>query len=115
MTLLDFFQTAPYWIIFHVYTTNAYDQNVPIYHGTVQDLRMDDKYDGEWLSALSYKVDVFYVCKNGNIQINLIDKYYEKRVEEWWTTDERILSKWDKLNPETRPYRYSCETEHMRR
>lgn len=113
MRLLDLWQVSTNSQMYHVYITNNYDQNLPVYHGTIVDLCMDDEYGGEWFDSLDLEIEVFYVCKNGDIQVQLKDEHFFERVEDWWTSNKSITDKWDDLNPETRPWRYSLETESM--
>lgn len=108
MTLYDLIINAQYQQVFHVYVTNAYDQNVKIGSGTRKSL-MDEEECAEGLDHLMDKVDRWEVCSDGSVFVALIDHNFKRPCEELYNAE--YVAKWDRHKPQTRPWRYSSETE----
>lgn len=108
MKLYNFLINANCNQVFHIYVTNAYDQNIPVAHGTRKEIFNEDIY-AEGIDHLMDKVDSWYVCKSCDIVILLRDKNSKKRCEKLY--NKEYVKKWDNLRPETRPWLHSCELE----
>lgn len=108
MTLYDLIINAQYQQVFHVYITNAYDQNVRVGSGTRKILTNEDECE-EGLYHLMDKVDRWEVCSDGSVFVGLIDQNFAKPCEELYNAE--YVAKWDRRKPQTRPWRYSSETE----
>lgn len=84
-----------------IFENNAYDQNMPLFKGTVEDARSDENV---WW-YLMCNVESF-VCSNGILDIRVRDIYYNELLEghyingKNWGTDKS-----------TRPWRWSREID----
>lgn len=54
-------------------------------------------------------IDHWYVAKDGSVVVVLRDEHFEELVENRYGTE--YVVKWDPMNPDTRPWKYSCELE----
>lgn len=77
MTLYDMLDKTKYYQQVWIFETNAYDQNMPLFKGTVQDARRDT--DRVW-DYLMCAVDT-YDCEGGLLDIRVRDEYYDERLE----------------------------------
>lgn len=107
MTLYDLMLHGNATQIYHVYTTNAWDQNIPIGHGERREIMNEDETDG--IDHLMDEVDSWYVCEDGSLVVLLKDAFFNERVEKQYTPE--YIAKWNNLKPETRPWRHSAELE----
>ena len=104
MTLYEMLDCTLYYQQVWIYDHNAYDQNMPLFKGEVNEAR----YDHRVWDYLLCKVD-HYECNTGILLIYVKDEYYEKRFEEGnYTIASR---RWGKDKDE-RPWRHSAEV-HM--
>lgn len=110
MTLLDFWQHADYDVKYYVYIKNIYGQYIPVCSKYIRDLRIEPNHS-KWFLALNYKIDSLYVCKNGDIQVDLIDKHFNQQIEDWWTTDKKVIETWNNSDKTKRPFLWKMETE----
>ena len=112
MKLWDILNSAQYTQKFRIFVTNIYDQNLPRGHGTLYELHENiqsgDEED-DFFSHLMDEVEYFVVLKDKSILIYLRNENYEKRCEELYP--EEYVKRWDRLKPETRPWRFSIEIE----
>lgn len=108
MTLCELLQTTKYTQEFHIYVTNDYDQNEPIGHGRRAHLLNADEC-GELFPHLLDKVDLISVAKNGALVVRVIDENYNEPLENQYGED--YVKRWDRYDPTTRPYKFSCELE----
>lgn len=105
MTLYEFWNCTLYYQPMHIYLTNAYDQNMPIFNGSrVEWSHRKDDDDLYW--HLMDTVEHWEVTPKGNILVKLRDDTYEQRMEEQYTSSE----KWGRDISE-RPWRHSIELE----
>lgn len=100
MTLYEMLDCTKYYQKVWIYEHNAYDQNMPIFKGTVEDARGDTEHTWMYLMC---QVD-HYDCTTGTLVIMVKDEYYEKRLEEHYG----FSSRWGKERSE-RPWLYSLE------
>lgn len=107
MTLWDMLDKTKYYQMVWIFETNAYDQNMPLFKGTVQDARQDT--DRVW-DYLMCEVET-YDCDCGLLDIRVRDKYYNERLESHYT----IASEHWGDRKEKRPWRHSCEIEMEKR
>lgn len=111
MTLFDFMFPGRALQVYHVYTTNLWDQNILVGHGKRRDIMNEDETDG--IDHLMDEVYGWYVCKDGSVVVLLRDKHFDDRAETQY--DKEYVAKWDNLKPETRPWKCSCELEGFAR
>ena len=78
MTLYEMLDKTLYYQTVWIFEHNAYDQNMPLFRGRVQDARMDTEQ--VW-SYLMCEVD-HYECTGEILDIRVRDEYYEQRFEE---------------------------------
>lgn len=103
MTLWDMLDKAKYYQKVWIFETNAYDQNMPLFKGTVDDARADT--DCVW-DYLMCEVET-YDCQGGILDIRVHDKYYNEQLESHYTV---CSGKWGR-DKEKRPWRYSIEID----
>jgi hypothetical protein len=108
MTLYDFMGSAYATQFFHVYVGNAYGQNLEIGHGTRRDIA-DEYLTEEGYYHLADQVERWYVCDYSNVVVVTRDKNFNVRCEELF--DEEYVKKWDRWDPETRPWKHDAELE----
>ena len=87
-----------------IYENNAYDQNMPLFQGTVNDARIEPELR-VW-DFLMCEVE-FYDCSHGILDIRVKGTNYDKRLEDHYLFSDR----WDKYDKSKRPWRYSIEIE----
>jgi len=88
-----------------IFEQNVYDQNMPLFKGTVNDARVEPELI-VW-DFLMCEV-AYYRCTYGILDIRVKDENYNKRLEEHYVFSDR----WDKYNQSKRPWRYSIEIEN---
>lgn len=108
MTLYDIMNRCNYNQVFHVYVTNAYDQNIEIGHGPRLVIVDNEQTDGGY-DHLMDQVDHWSVAPDGSVVVLLRDEHFNERAETQY--DEAYVAKWDNLKPGTRPWKHSCELE----
>lgn len=107
MTLWDMLDKTKYYQKVWIFETNAYDQNMPLFKGTVQDARRDA--DRVW-GYLMCEVET-YDCEGGLLDIRVCDKYYNERLEGHYSISS---DRWgDEI--EKRPWRFSSEIDMAKR
>lgn len=110
MTLYDMMMPGMAHQIYHVYVGNMYDQNEEIGHGRRRDI-MNEDVTAEGIDHLMDTIDHWYVAKDGSVVVVLRDEHFEELVENRYDTE--YVVKWDPMNPDTRPWKHSCELEKM--
>lgn len=78
MTLYEMLDKTLYYQTVWIFEHNAYDQNMPLFRGSVEDARKDTERVWNYLMC---EVD-HYECVNGILDIRVRDEYYELRLEE---------------------------------
>lgn len=100
MKLYDMLDVTLYYQPVCIYESNTYDQNMPLFNGTVDEARRDDRV---W-DVLMNEVDQ-YLCNTGVLVIKVKSKHYDERFEEHYSSE-----KWGE-DVSQRPWRYSIEIE----
>lgn len=101
MTLYEMLDCTKYYQDVWIFEHNSYDQNMPLFKGSVEDAR--GNVDRVW-DYLMCEVD-HYDCTTGILVIMVKDEHYEERLEGHY----RMTSdKWGRKKEE-RPWLYSCE------
>lgn len=95
MTLWDMLDKAKYYQAVWIFETNAYDQNMPLYKGTVNGARADTDIVWDYLMC---EVET-YDCSHGVLDIRVRDRYYNERLGGW------------SENKAGRPWRHSAEID----
>jgi len=91
-----------------IYENNAYDQNMPLFQGTVNDARIEPELK-VW-DFLMCEVEL-YDCSHGILDIRVKDTNYDKQLEDHYIFADR----WDRYDKSKRPWRYSIEIEEEKR
>lgn len=102
MLLYEMLDVTLYYQEVWIYENNVYDQNMPIFKGTVYEARGD--VDIVW-SYLMCEVEL-YQCNTGILLIKVKTDNYEKRMEELYSSS----GKWGR-EKEERPWRHSIEID----
>lgn len=100
MKLYDMLDVTLYHQEVWIFETDAYDKNMPIFKGTVDEARKDD-YVWDYLQN---KID-HYECNTGILVIFAKSSYFKEGLENNYTV---YADEWGKDAPK-RPWRYSAE------
>ena len=100
MTLYEMLDKTLYYQTVWIYEINAYDQNMPIFKGIVEEARRNT--DRVW-DYLMCEVD-HYECNTGILLIKVKNVHFESKMDEHYMFSEKWGSE-----KESRPWRYSCE------
>lgn len=103
MTLWDMLDKTKYYQKVWIFETNAYDQNMPLFKGTVLNARSDTDIVWDYLMC---EVEV-YDCDGGLLDIRVRDKHYYERLEGHYTT---CSDRWGE-SKDKRPWRFSSEID----
>lgn len=102
MTLYEMLDRAMAHQTVWIFEHNAYDQNMPLFKGTVNDARIDKELV-VW-DYLMCQVD-HYDCSNNILDIRVKDEYFDQRLEGHYLASSQH---WGKSKNE-RPWRWSIE------
>lgn len=108
MTLWDMLDKTMYYQKVWIFETNAYDQNMPLFKGTVQDARQDTDRVWDYLMCEVYH----YECANGILDIRVRDEHYSERLEGHYVFS--FSDRWGE-EKEKRPWRHSAEIDAEKR
>lgn len=102
MTLYEMLDVTFYYQKVRIYVCNAFDQNIPIFVGSVSEARRNESDVWDHLMGQIEQ----YFCKGSTLIIKVKDKYYEDEFEKHYLHS-------DKWGPERnqRPWLYSCEID----
>ena len=100
MTLYEMLDRTMYWKECWIVEHNAYDQNMPLFKGAVNDARKET--DRVW-DYLMCEVD-HYDCASGILVLYVVDEHYDEPMEGHYTYGDQ----WGKKRNE-RPWVYSAE------
>ena len=100
MTLYEMLDKTLYYQEVWIYETNTYDQNMPLFKGSVNDAKRET--EKVW-AFLMCEVE-HYECDTDILLIKVRNKYYDKRMENQYLNS----AKWGDKK-ENRPWRYSME------
>ena len=104
MTLYEMLDKTLYYQTVWIFEHNAYDQNMPLFRGRVEDARKDTERVWNYLMC---EVE-HYEYVNGILDIRVRDEYYELRFEEGnYTLTGR---RWGRER-NSRPWLYSAEID----
>lgn len=111
MTLYDLVSAGQYMLIYSVYVTNAYDQNIPVSRGTLQEMLgyFVEENDSIFFDHLMDKVEYYHITEKGVMVVFLRDEHFEETAD--YNYSKEYVEKWDRRNPNTRPYLNGIETE----
>lgn len=108
MKLYELFQTTCYDQIFYIYLTNSYDQNLPIAKGKREEIMIDAEVDILW--HIGDDVESIEMSRiDRGMVVKLRDKTYEQPLEVQY--NEKYVRNWNRLDINSRPYRFSVELE----
>lgn len=110
MNLWDMLSHCQHSQKFDVYVGNAYDQNIPIGEGDADSLRHNGD---EFFYHLMDEVDRYSVHPDGVLVVIVKDQDYGNTAEQQY--GERTAKRWDKFDPQTRPWRHSTEIDDKHR
>ena len=97
MTLYEMLDRAMAHQKVWIFEQNTYDQNMPLFKGTVNDARIDPELR-VW-DFLMCEVE-FYDCSHGILDIRVKDGNYNERLERHY----HFADKWDKYDKSTRKF-----------
>lgn len=103
MTLYEMLDKTLYYQTVWIFEHNAYDQNMPLFKGTVNDARKDTENVWDYLMC---EVD-HYEITNSILDIRVRDEYYEERLEGHYSF---CAKKWGR-DRKDRPWLHSVEIE----
>ncbi len=101
MTLYEMLDATKYYQKVWIFETNVFDQNMPVFKGSVNDARKNTDHVWDYLPC---KVNN-YDCTSGILVIFVRNEYYEEHLEGHYSASS---AKWGK-NREERPWLYSYE------
>ena len=88
-----------------IFENNAYDQNMPLFKGSLEDARCDENV---W-EYLMCNVE-FFVCSHGILDIRVRDIYYNEKLEGHYINGKN----WG-VDKSKRPWRWSIEIDEEKR
>ena len=100
MTLYEMLDSTLCYQMVWIYETNVFDQNMPLFKGTVEDARGETERVWDRLMCEVYH----YECDTGILMIQVKSKHFENRMEEHYLRSD----KWGQ-EKEKRPWRHSSE------
>ena len=106
MTLYEMLARTMYYQKVWIFETNAYDQNMPLFKGIVEDARKDT--DKVW-DFLMCEVE-YYDCTTGILDIRVRNEFFNEKMEGHYTFGDEWGAEQSK-----RPWRYSAEIDLERR
>lgn len=109
MILCELLQRVTYDQILIIYLSNDYDQNLLIGQGTRQELLNDT--DEELFFHLMDKVQLVTVTNNKSLFIKIENENHAVLLENQYSDD--YVKRWKREDPETRPFRFSCELGNL--
>lgn len=104
--LHDLLTTCQYDQVFWIYRSNDYDQNILLSKGTKREMLCDDESSFELIDHINDPVEYWTIRKDGAMFVRLA---MTDEAEDLWTKD--YVEKWDRSNPNRRPYLYSAEMD----
>lgn len=102
MTLYEMLDVTLYYQTVWIFEHNAYDQNMPIFKGTVDEARHD--INGMVWDFLMCDV-VHYECTDGILDIRVKNEYFEEKLEGHYSMS---AERWGRER-DKRPWVYSAE------
>lgn len=102
MTLYEMLDRAMAHQKVWIFEQNTYDQNMPLFKGTVNEARIDPELRVWYF--LMCEVE-FFDCSHGILDIRVKDTNYDKRLEDHYI----FADVWDRYDKSKRPWRYSSE------
>ena len=104
--LHDLLTTCQYDQVFWIYRMNNYDQNILLAKGTKKEMLCDDEVSFELIEHINDPVEYWTIRKDGAMFVRL---EMGDKAEDLWMKD--YVEKWDRFNPNKRPYLYSAEMD----
>ena len=102
MTLYEMLDVTLYYQEVWIYENNIYDQNMPLFRGTVNDARADERVWDYLMTKVNH-----YECSTGILVIKVQNEHYEELLEKHYCSD-----KWGTKESE-RPWKYSVEIDRV--
>ena len=102
MTLYDMLDRTKYYREVWIFEQNAFDQNMPVFKGIVNDARADTDVVWDYLLCEVEQYD----CMNGVIVIFIKDEHFNERLEKHYIFGDQ----WGE-DRKDRPWLYSAEIE----
>lgn len=101
MTLYEMLDVTLYCQEVWIYENNIYDQNMPLFSGTVEDARLDERVWDYLMAKVNH-----YECDTGILVIKVQNEHYEELLEKHYLGSD----KWGMKESE-RPWKYSAEID----
>ena len=108
MILYELLQVTKYDQLFHVYISNAFDQNYPIGDGDRKTLLNEEECE-ELFDHLLDEVDMITISRDGSLVVRVKDEHFNENLEEQY--DKKYVAQWDTNNPDSRPFKFTKEID----
>ena len=100
MTLYEMLDNTLFYQEVWIYETNCYDQNMPLFKGTVQEARGDTEKVWDYLMCTV----AHYECDTGILLIKVKNEHYQEKLESHYMFSD----KWG-VEENKRPWKHSSE------
>ena len=105
-TLHNLLTSCQYPQVFWIYQTNDYDENILLTKGTKQEMMEDDENNFDLLDHINDVVEYWTIREDGAMFVRI---RMDDRAKELYSDD--YVKKWDRFNPNKRPYLYTAEMD----
>ena len=105
-TLHNLLTSCQYPQVFWIYQTNDYDENILLTKGTKQEMLEDDENSFDLIDHINDVVEYWTIREDGAMFVRI---RMDDRAKELFSED--YVKKWDRFNPNKRPYLYTAEMD----
>ena len=105
-TLHNLLTSCQYPQVFWIYQTNDYDENILLTKGTKQEMLEDDENSFDLIDHINDVVEYWTIREDGAMFVRI---RMDDRAKELYSDD--YVKKWDRFNPNKRPYLYTAEMD----
>ena len=105
-TLHNLLTSCQYPQVFWIYQMNDYDENILLTKGTKQEMLEDDENNFDLLDHINDVVEYWTIREDGAMFVRI---RMDDRAKELYSDD--YVKKWDRFNPNKRPYLYTAEMD----
>lgn len=105
-TLHNLLTSCQYPQVFWIYQINDYDENILLTKGTKQEMLEDDENNFNLIDHINDVVEYWTIREDGAMFVRI---RMDDRAKELYSGD--YVKKWDRFNPNERPYLYTAEMD----
>lgn len=105
-TLHNLLTSCQYPQVFWIYQMNDYDENILLTKGTKQEMLEDDENSFDLIDHINDVVEYWTIREDGAMFVRI---RMDDRAKELFSED--YVKKWDRFNPNKRPYLYTAEMD----